>query len=120
MREATGRISTLNAEIDDLRKPKRTPFQIREHDNITALFKNYGEDEKTMLRHLRRHGKMLHHHSGSVHPLPTGFDATRAIAVFRKLMSDHITTSETHSVPGGWEVTWKIAPGAISTLDELL
>ena len=113
-------IEALNAEVANLKKSPRNAAQERDYQEIKSVFDKYGEAEKAILWNLRRHGKMIFHHSAGLAPLPPGFNTDRAAPVLRKMAGDHILTEEYHPIPGGWQNIWQISPGALPILEELL
>ncbi len=110
----------LNLEANDLKQPKRTPYQEKEYQAIKPAVDAYDENHKIILRHLLRCGKITKHMQGRLTPLPAGFSESLAADVLSRLASDHLITSDTRTSPGGWEIIWQIAPGAKSILEELL
>jgi hypothetical protein len=110
----------LTAEIADRNRPKRTDSEERDYQVIKSIIEKCSDDEKDVLRHLKRHGKMIENHMSGFSTVPTGFTHDRAATVLSKLTAQDITTVETRQVPSGWERVWQIAPGAVSALDELL
>jgi hypothetical protein len=113
-------VKRLTAEIDNLNKPRRTPFQEKEYQRIDGLIGKHDEDCRAVLRHLMRHGKMGKYQGGAIENLPDGLDRKRAEFALRKLLENHVVTQET--IPRGnmqWQ-QWTIAPGVNSILEELL
>jgi hypothetical protein len=110
----------LTAEINDLKKPKRSPLEERTFQDIKAKLEKYGEDEKTLLRYLQKHEKIVQNHFMGFSPLPPGFNHDRAAAALSKLLADDLSTFEGRQVPNGWEKVWQIARWAIASLDDLL
>ena len=113
-------VERLSAEVADLKKPKRSALEEREFLSIKTIFDKYGEEERNVLQHLRRHGKMVQNHFMGFSLLPAGFTHERAAQVLKKLTDDNITTMEGRPAPGGWDRLWQIAPGAVSALNDLL
>jgi len=102
------------------KKCESTALQEKEYQDIRSLFENYGEIEKSILRNLLRHGKMIKHVMGKLSPLPGGCSEEAAASVLDKLVTDNLVTSETRLAPGGYEVVRQIALGAKSAIEELL
>lgn len=113
-------VRSLINEVDDLKKPKRTPFQEQEYQIIKGVVDGYDENHRAVLRHLLRHGKMTEHHSMGISPLPAGFRRENVGAVLNKLIADNLITWEIHQIGGGWQKTFCVAPGALPFLQELL
>jgi hypothetical protein len=113
-------IKELRAESLELRKRKRTPLEGKHREALKKRLQNYGEDEKTFLNHLAIHGKIVHHHSGEISPPAQAFTVGKTISILNKLMGDKMVTPENRSLPAGWANTWRISPGAMSTLNESL
>src|SRR5262249_4781655 len=93
-KEITDENSKLIEECERLRKPKRTPAQENDYREIKAIYDKYGDDEKTVLKHLRRQGKMIETSLSRTSPLPTGFSYERTAAVLNRLVADNIVTPE--------------------------
>ena len=63
---------------------------------------------------------MVKHCMGQLSPLPDGITHDSAMVALKRLVSDQLVTSESHSAPGGYEIVYRIAPGANSAIEELL
>ncbi len=118
--EGREKAKRLNVEIEDLKKPKRTPLQEKEYQRIKGLMGDYDQDCIAVLRHLMRHGKMGKYQGGAIDNLPDGLDCKRTEIALKKLLENQVVTRET--IPKGnmqWQ-QWSIAPGVNSALEELL
>jgi hypothetical protein len=112
--------SSLKPVVTDPGKPQRTPLEEKNHQALKSRLEKYGEEEKTVLRHLSVHGKMVHRSGWDISPPVQGLTHDRTLAMLNKLLADQMVTPESQDIPGGWVRVWRISPGAISTLNELL
>ncbi len=113
-------INTLSAEVKNLKRPKRTPFQEKEFQRIKGLIGDCDDDCIAVLRHLMRCGKMGKYQGGAIENLPDRLNCKHAEIALKKLLENQVVTRETR--PQGnmqWQ-QWTIASGVNSALEELL
>lgn len=113
-------VQTLNAKISVLNNPKRAAADEARYQAVNVLLTKYGNEEKTILRHLRIHGKMIEHPMLGIYPIPNGFNRDQTRSILSRFENDQIVTPEHHQISSGFEYTWQIAPGMAGALDELL
>ena len=113
-------VKRLTAEIDNLNKPRCTPFQEKEYQRIGGVVGDCDEDCIAVLRHLMRHGKMGKYQGGAIENLPDRLDSKRAEIALKKLSENQVVTPGTITQGNMRWQQWTIAPGVNSALEELL
>jgi hypothetical protein len=114
------RVRNLNAEVEDLKKPKRTAFEEKEYQIIKSTVDGYDELHKDVLRHLLRVGKMTETFMVQLSPLPPKLNRDATTKILNQFAADNIAFIERGQGLRGFEDVWQIAPGAIRALNELL
>lgn len=120
LQRQTERGDRLDSQLADSLRPKRSEFEEREFQDIKSKVDRYGEDERTVLRHLLRHHAMTEDTMYSLYPLPDGFSRDRTVNAFNVLVCEHICVRRFSQNLGNHATSLEITPGAIPHLIQLL
>ena len=118
----TQRVSDLTAEVEGLKKPKRTPAEEHQLAVARAGLDSFGEYAAEcaipVLRHLMSHGVLTFGFYDP--PLPQRMNAVDVRTTLLALVNLDLVTREQGLKPGTSADSFKIAPGMRAALEELL
>jgi len=113
-------IKSLQAEVNELKIPKRTPRQVKDYEEVSAILKDADVKEITILDHLRKVEKMSKSDQSGLGPLPSNFDRQQAEYALIGLVGKRLVVCDHLDLSGRWEVRWRIADWAKPHVEELL
>jgi FtsZ-binding cell division protein ZapB len=117
---ANQRIRSLSAEVEELKKPRRTVAQERDYQEVKAHLENCTEHEITTLRHLRKVEEVTQTDQSGLSSLPPKFTRDMLATSLTNLHDKRLITRRADDFPDHWKVTWCIADWAKPHLEELL
>ena len=108
-----------DAELEELKKPKRTVAEEHHYAEAQLALTKLGEDGAVALRHLATH-EALTFAALVDPPIPKGMSARALHEILALCVAENLATCQTVKNPGGIDYIYKIAPGMKSALDDLL